>query len=147
MQNFRESLIALIPMLDKSKILWHGETYDDWDIIAEALYKAMVISPINYSQGLNYLHCKELVDYEFHYQNFSNNSFIIVKNNNTNELNSFYGFETKDTFFDYVNIAILDKNTLEFKEYLTIPFLNCSFALALNKDGKISEIEELDVDQ
>ena len=61
MRNFRGALIAIIPWLERAKIKWkRGESYDDWDSIAETLYTSIVLNSIN-SEMIN----TQVADYDF----------------------------------------------------------------------------------
>ena len=42
---FREGLLALIPVVEKAKMMpWADpHAYDDWDVIAQGLYEGIVI--------------------------------------------------------------------------------------------------------
>lgn len=143
---FRDGLITLIPFLEKSTINWQNEEANyDWDIVTTALFKAIVISPIEYAKELDYSNCKELRKFGIKDKDYSDQSFIKVQNIETNELNALLDFKTKDSYFDYLIIDKLDKKTLTMKESLTIPFSECKFVLALNNKGSIKIIDEIDV--
>jgi hypothetical protein len=44
---FREALLAMVPIAEKIHMPWREpQSYDDWDIIAAALYEAIVIRSI-----------------------------------------------------------------------------------------------------
>jgi hypothetical protein len=47
---FREALLAVIPACEKGHIPWRDdESYDDWDLISDSLYRAFVVSALAHS--------------------------------------------------------------------------------------------------
>lgn len=52
LKNLQGALKSLAPWMRASKVAYtQGEAYDEWDNIAEALYEAIVVSPLQYAEG------------------------------------------------------------------------------------------------
>jgi len=74
---FRGALLAIIPWIEKAKIKWkEHEAYDDWDNIAESLYKNIVCSSLTGEVASQYTIAK----YNFDYDDYSSVDFIGVRN-------------------------------------------------------------------
>lgn len=143
-KTFQEALIAFIPIFERSNIEWKNfETYDDWDVVAETLYKVIVINPILSECKVDINHFHPFSEFEFHYDSYINSSFIRIENITGFQLTSFYGFETRIKPMDYAKFAVLNKN-LETEEYISMPFFECHFTIVLNKLQKLSELIEID---
>ncbi len=50
LRTFRDGLIAMIPIAERACIIWkEPDAYDDWDMISQALYRAIVITSIEWA--------------------------------------------------------------------------------------------------
>lgn len=105
---FKESLSALIPWIEKVKIRWkEGEAYDDWDNIAEALYKNIVCASLIGEVAIDY----PLANYNFIYDNYSILDFIEVKSKvHTDKRMAFISFSSNKYPLDNVKIAYIDSD-------------------------------------
>jgi hypothetical protein len=72
---FRDALLAVIPSCERGHIPWRDdESYDDWDLISESLYRAFVVSALLYSN--EWKSPQELPRYGFHVEDYSGLSFL-----------------------------------------------------------------------
>jgi hypothetical protein len=101
--NFRDALAILTPYMDKAKIGWRDQdSYDDWDEIAQSLYKNMVLRSILFS-----IERKEGIitpEYGMIYPSYEDKSFIEVIGS-TSPLDGyqvFVGFSTLEQPFDQI---------------------------------------------
>jgi hypothetical protein len=103
---FRESILALLPTMDRARIPWRDETsYDDWDAIATTLYEQIVVRSIRYSLPEGKL--LEMAPYDIARTDYSAVSFVRVLTDDETIL-AFCGFRTRTKPFDTVACKTLD---------------------------------------
>ncbi len=115
LRTFRDGLIALIPIAERACIAWkEPNAYDDWDIISQALYKAIIITSIEWASDHSAL--MPIAEYDVRMSTYEDRSFIADKANSKNS--AFICFETKGSPFDTCLFAQLDdrRNVIELYE-------------------------------
>lgn len=139
---FRGALIAIIPWLEKAKIKWkEGEAYDDWDNIAESLYRNIVCSSLTGEVAPEY----SIAKYNFHYEDYSFTDFIQVRSGSYLDKNFvFVSFQSNSSPFDAVKVVELNKSN-KIVGYLTLILDDLEFAFIKNEDGKKVVISELEI--
>jgi hypothetical protein len=103
--NFRDSLLALTPSLDKADVPWHDEeAYEHWEEIAAAIFDGIVTYTLekHFDDGQNF--AQRFANYSFYYKDYSNKSFIEIATDNPDDPDHyvFLGFKTKEKQFDTV---------------------------------------------
>ena len=143
MMIFRESLISLIPAMEKAKIPWKdGEAYDDWDNICEVLFKNAVCNNITYKGESE----KPFVQYGMTYKSYINNSFIgISVPDYQSPYVVFVEFKTEKDIFDCIRVDLLDNN-LNFKGSDVIKLSGIQFAFYLNSKSGIIKKDIIEVE-
>jgi len=129
---FRESLEALIPAMEKARIPWReGEAYDDWDEIANTLFKSIVINSLA-EELSGALHLSE---YDVHYEDYSKRSFLQVATD-SGDRTAFVKFAMVDRPFDSIYAVALNDALLRSKE-LILPSTHMKIQLCLNTGDKL----------
>jgi hypothetical protein len=101
--NFRDALVALTYYMDRAKIGWRDEAaYDDWDEIAQSLYKNMILRSVQFS-----LESEEGLitpDYGTALPSYEDMSFVevVAKKSQSDGYLVFIGFSTLVHPFDQV---------------------------------------------
>ncbi|MFH2050320.1 MAG: hypothetical protein ABIJ12_12835 [bacterium] len=140
---FRGSMISLIPWFEKLKIPWKDlDAYDDYDEIAEVLFKNMVALNLITEDDLD---CSELPRYDFDYKDYSEFSFICIPSEDENLFKVFVGYSSKIMPFEKIDIAIVDKNNLCVKGTETINNTDQEFTFIRNVKGNLQEIKHVEV--
>jgi len=139
---FRGALIAIIPWLEKAKIKWkEGEVYDDWDNIAESLYRNIVCSSLTGEVDSSY----SIAKYNFQYEDYSTIDFIQVKSENHSDKSlAFVAFQSISTPLDYVKVAELNKSD-RVVGYLDLKQEDLEFVFVKNNAGKKEVIDKVEV--
>lgn len=141
---FRGALISIIPWIERAQIKWkEGESYDDWDEIAQVLYKNIISNSFKYSSSKQF----NLVRYDIRYNNYQNLSFIKVTHGNiTNNFYAFVGFKNTQNIFDSIEVAIIEPTTLNVVGYQTIPYNSSSFSFNENINKDMNEMKSITVE-
>jgi len=139
---FRGALLAIIPWVEKAKIKWKdGESYDDWDNIAQVLFENIVCSSI-YGEVLSEY---SLSSYDFQYNNYSDLDYIKVKSNrHIDKYLVFVSFQTKSTSLDMVKVAVLN-DLEEVIDFLYIEVSDAKFSLVKSKGSIRENIEIIEI--
>ena len=129
MAILREGLIALVPIADRARMAWRDDdTYDDWDRIAEALFRSVVVDSIENSNAGPLL--RPLAKYGFVEQPLAEMSVIQVAHPSvpTPADLAFVDFGSTTTPFDTVRAArLLDGSS----GLVRLPFGGATFLLRL----------------
>ena len=139
---FRNSVIAIIPLLEQAKIKWkEGESYDDWDNIVTTLFENIVCSSLFSEVSLE----NDMSKYDMVYKNYSNMNFLIVKSTeNINKTLAFISFQSLSTPLDSVKVAVLN-NQYNVIDYLILKSENLDYFFVKNHNGKYDIISEIKV--
>jgi len=139
---FRGSLIAVIPWLEKAKIKWReGESYDDWDNIAECHYENIVCNSLTGQTALEY----NIAKYSMDYKNYSNLDFILAKSTQHKEkILVFVAFQTETTPLDTVKVAWID-NSFCVVDYLTLKHEALIYSYVKRNGGTERVVDEISI--
>lgn len=149
-QNFKESLLALIPIFEKSDIPWRdSELFESFDEIAESLYNGFVVSFIEQFIDKKYSSSINFPKYGFYYKNYSTMSFIEVQPQYQNQ-GGFFVFlflKTQEQPFDTVYCNKIDKSGNVVVKGVEFNFNEVKFRL-LHKlqDGKFAPHQNIKID-
>lgn len=137
---FRGSLISIIPFIEKIEIKWRkGESYDDWDNIAIALYQNIVCSSLIGEVTSDY----SIAKYEFRYTDYSEIDYLSVRCNEHSAKNlAFISFQSVSSPLDFVEVAVLD-NFEKVVDYLNLNQEGLEFAFIKLTNGKKEIINEV----
>ncbi len=143
MLNFREALSALTPFMDRIRIGWRdAEAYDDWDEIAQALYKNMVLQSVLFStEPANDFSTPQ---YGMAYPAYDDKSFIEVESHTLQFSGQlvFVGFSTLERFFDQVRCQPVSGPAFRaLGEPVCLPLEGVHFRFVVNKGN--GELEHL----
>lgn len=139
---FRGALIAIIPWLEKAKIKWkEGEAYDDWDNIAESLYRNVVCSSLTGEIASDY----SIAKYNFEYEDYSLIDFIQVRSKNyPDKCFAFVSFQSNSFPLDCVNVVELNEADKVLGN-MNLKINDLEFNFVKNKKGKKEIINEIKV--
>jgi len=125
------ALNSILPWLEKAKIPWkEGESYDDYDAIASALYENIVIKSVNAQEKYN----GDFSKYNFHYKEYSLKDYIGVEISSKIKM-AFVSFQSIHGQNDKVKVALLDESE-NLVGYDSIDYTKCSFNLSKSAGGK-----------
>ena len=122
MEIFRNSMIDLIPSMEKAHIYWHqAKAYDDWDNINQALFKSIIVSAVKFSKEFD--EATEMPGYDSIYDPMD--KFVLIgidlKNNLQQDKNFiFHSYITKNTPFDTVEYCQENENKIIRKRFYDI---------------------------
>jgi hypothetical protein len=103
---FREALIALLPVMDKSRIQWReGRTYDPWEDIERTLYYSIIGSCVENAVPPGCL--RPLAPYGHPQPSYTNRSFLVASDERSA---AFVKLGTGSEPFDEAILLELDAN-------------------------------------
>lgn len=138
---FRGSLLAIIPWVEKAKIKWREDQYDDWDNITQALFRNIVCSSIQGDISSRY----SIANYDFIYEDYSNWDYIRVKSENySNKVLVFISFQSELMSLEKVRVAILDSKE-KVTGYLSLNINEVQFSLEKKIDNKRKNIKTIKI--
>ncbi len=139
---FKGALLAIIPWLEKAKIKWkEGEAYDDWDNIADSLYRNIVCSSLTGGVTSDY----PIAKYNFHYEDYSLVDFIQVKSERySDKYLVFVAFQSISASLDSIKVAELDKSNKVVKHF-DLKREDLELVFVKNNKGKKEVIDKVDV--
>lgn len=143
---FRNSLVALIPYLEQAHIPWREpDSYDEWDEIAQVLYKNIVIQSIKWSLSDHQVESLLVPDYGMSYENYSMMSFVEVISGSPYML--FHRFTTTVDPLDTVMCRRVDtQGNLLKGEFEFVPIAQTHFQLQYRvSKAKLRQIQELQI--
>ena len=141
LSDFRDALVALVPIAEKTRIAWRKpQAYDDWEEIEVALFHSVVASSFeNNAEGVRW---SPLVPYDFVVETYASNSFVSLAD--TPHHAALLCLDTQDRPFDTCVAAVLDHEGRVAGE-VRVPFDAAQFAFAARRDGSISLLNEINV--
>ena len=108
MTIFQGALKAILPSVERVRIPWkQGEAYDDWDEIAEVLFRSIMERSLGYALGLELVEERILPPYDSIYQSYSNIGRIEVDNCAENDRCVFVRLSTSSEPFDTIDYLIV----------------------------------------
>lgn len=103
----QEAMRVLVPTVEKARIPWREPAnYDDWDLIASAIYKAIVILAIENSPEFE--QANKIIEYNKRVEDY--NSFSFITDMTSTRLLALVSFVTDNEPFDACLFAELDEN-------------------------------------
>lgn len=103
--NFRDALRAMVPIAERVGIPWRdGESYDEWDGIAQALFSALVVAVVPWPDGRE----RKFAEYDMRYENYGGLRRIVVRTPSAMELHTFVAFSTREAPFDSIRVLNTD---------------------------------------
>lgn len=138
----RGALLSIIPWIEKAKIKWkEGEAYDDWDNIADTLYKNIVCSSLTGEVASDY----SIAKYNLQYENYTSIDFIEVRSKGYSENKfAFIAFQSNSSPLDTIRVAELDK-TNKVVGYTNLKFESLEFVFVKNINGKKDALDSVEV--
>jgi hypothetical protein len=147
---FRTALLTLIPILERANIPWREPySYDEWDEIADVLFRNIVVRSIQYSMNQEKKHF-EIPRYDYVYDDYSGKCFIAVlpQEHSSNSHLLFHSFSTQLDALDTIRCRRVDHDVrLSVQELEFVPVKGTKFAFAnRGRDGGLELIFDLDVE-
>ena len=107
---FRDAQCALIPVVERAHIPWRGDTYDDWERIANALFESIVADAVIHSLPAEDAETVRIPALGMLYQDLSGMSFIEVMRPGLTSppYPAFLQYSTRTTPFDTVEYLTID---------------------------------------
>lgn len=128
---FRESLLALLPVLEKSNITWKQlQEIDLFDNVIESLFQIIVLPKIENYMTKKHNFLPPMPKYGFLYKDYSKTSFIEVLPNNVEHTSGIYVFvmfTSKEEPFDTVVCSVIDEKGNVLKRNIEIPYNDVLF--------------------
>jgi hypothetical protein len=125
---FRAALLLLLPTMDKAHIPWReGEAYDDWDEIAEVLYRNIVGRSLQSALGGDPDLDTLLPQYNMKISSYSNRYILRIARPVTDGPTAFIGLSTNKEPFDTVDYVRLDSTGKIIGEILKCSLDEASF--------------------
>lgn len=145
--TFRDALIALIPSMERCHIPWRDhEAYDDWDTIADTLFRTYVLNAISW--GLPDPHKSiNVLPWNSRKSSYRGLDWIeVLPISVCGEPLALIGFSTKDTPYDTVVAQPLDDHGLRREEVILLPFDGAQFRFRWHHgDDAWTTVERLNV--
>jgi len=139
-QTFRAALIALIPIADRAHMPWREpNNYDDWDSIAAAIYKSIVLRSLE--ESLEWSGFDPIQKYDKRADRYSNSSFLTTKDDPG--ACALVCLETKSSPFDTCLLARLNGSNVVGLERRGIE--SVSFVLAGRSGDAVTIVDTLRV--
>ncbi|ROL55693.1 hypothetical protein D9V84_10925 [Bacteroidetes/Chlorobi group bacterium Naka2016] len=128
---FRESLLALIPVLEKANLKWEQlQEIDLFDNITETLFQLIVLPKIENYMTKKHNFLPPMPKYGFFYKDYSKTSFIEVLPNNVEHTSGTYVFVMFNSVqepFDTVVCNVIDEKGNVMKRNIEIPYADVLF--------------------
>lgn len=140
--NFRDALIAVVPMVEKVGMPWkRPDGYDEWDAIATALFDNLVKEIILQSLSDEERQDVTVAEYDLLQQDYAGASIIeVVHPSFVGARWRFHAFATMDNPFDLIEVQPwVGENQPSFDELITCPVSEAQFLLRLVKLGGSDE--------
>jgi hypothetical protein len=142
MDIFRSGLLALIPVAERAGIVWHGQTYDPWEEIEDALFFSFIDSLVNEMAPTP---PRPLAKYNLEYPTYAGWSFISERMHRLRGENLvFLALTTALEPFDTSRFYVIDKDLVPTGRSIDIPFVEAAFELAANFGDRIEYKESVD---
>jgi len=105
MQLFRESLVGLLPVMERAHLPWQEEeAYDEWDRIAASLFEGIVVSTLQWGVDPGVFTELEVCAYDVVYPDYGKLSFMECLSDlpEPDEHLLFHKFVTDEVPFDMI---------------------------------------------
>lgn len=141
LSDFREGLVALVPIAEKTRMPWRKPiAYDDWERIEAALYESIVVSP--FENMVKDCPWYPIATYDFHFETYQDKSFIGLAGDPAGA--ALVCLDTRDRPFDNCLFARLDDAGRVVGE-MHVSFDAAPFAFVARRDGLVSMLSEINV--
>ena len=98
MTQFQRALVALAPIAEDAGISWRdGESYDEWDRIAQAMFYSFVVDVVKQDVSVS-----PFTEYDMRYSDYSSLTHIKVNIKDTTEFGVFVAYATQEEPFDSI---------------------------------------------
>ena len=143
---FQLGLNSLLPVMDMAHIAWQaGDAYDDWDEIAQTLYRNIVCRSLADALDAEAKLDNFLPRYNTIYDSYANLSLLEVMLPNDERKAVFVGFSTNGQPFDTVDFLRLDNDNHTTKECEHAKLTDVRIGFRDLSDPEGEAIEELTV--
>jgi hypothetical protein len=139
---FRSGLLALIPVAERSGIVWNGRTYDPWEEIEQTLFTSFVTSAV---ANLVPTPPRLLPKYGLSYQNYADLSFISERTRRMRgECLVLKNLITVQEPFDTGSFCVVDAAFMFADSTIDIPLSDVTFELAARFNHGVEYMEVVD---
>ena len=124
----QESFISLVPILERSHVPWRdGDSYDQWDAIAEVLFATLCREPLEWAIGSDL----GLAPYDMEVADYSDCSFIVALHQELPPGRAaLQRLRTVQMPFDTIEVALLDQG-FHATGSATVPLRECRFEVSV----------------
>jgi hypothetical protein len=128
---FREALLALLPVMERSRIRWReGQSYDPWENIERMLYESIIGSCVENAMPIGSI--KRLASYGLVQPAYTDQSFLVSSDNKNA---AFQKLVTRSELFDEAAFVELRVDLTPSKNSFHRALAGTHFLLATPKDG------------
>lgn len=134
MTLFRDSLLALVPELEKAQLTWESfaET-EEIDTIAESLYNLIIISKLNDYVSGKYEITPKITKYGFYIKDYSEYDSIEITLEDSDSRFIFVMFDSKEEAFDRVLCNQVDEKGNIIQRDVEFKWENVDFTFRFRK--------------
>lgn len=144
---YRESLLALTPVMDAAKISWRGDTYDPWENIERTIYESIVESCVTNATGMQ---LRELVIYGLEGQDIDGRCFLSSRSLRLAGRRNFFVDLTHSgphEAFDLARFEELDNEFRSTGRLTLLPLRGCEIDLAVIAEHEPLYLAEVTFEQ
>jgi len=128
---FRAALLAILTVMDKSRIKWReGQSYDPWEDIEQTLYESIIGSCVDNATSINPI--VRLASYRLEQPTYADKSFLVPSDNKSAAL---LRLTTRSEPFDEAFFLELGSDLTLSKSRIRRPLAGIQFLLAVPKEG------------
>jgi hypothetical protein len=139
---FRSGLLALIPVAERSRIIWNGRTHDPWERIEQSLFESFVAE---IAENRLPVPPRPLPKYDFSYQTYADLSFISEQTHRLRgESLVLQKLITVNGPFDTVRFCVVDTAFTFASRTIDVPLTEATFELAARFSHGIEYMEFVD---
>jgi hypothetical protein len=147
---FRDGLAALIPTMERAKLSWReGEAYDEWDEIAQSLFKSIVITALQWGLTQDEYTDVCVPAYGTLYDNYSEFSFLELTDESTDSEDHllFHSFGSREHPLDTIKcIEISSEGDKVSKDFIMKCVSGPEFVFQHRlRSGKLVPLHELNI--
>jgi hypothetical protein len=141
---FRDALLALLPIMDRSRIEWRdGKTYDPWENIERTLYQSIIGSCVESIVPTS--KTNRLASYGLQYPNYRGMAFLVASDDRNAVL---FDLVAGQEPFSEAAFVKLDRNLEPVSDRILRPLATTKFLLALpSANGTLAFNERIDFRQ
>jgi hypothetical protein len=145
--TFRQGLLALIPVAERAQIAWREPAaYDEWDELAECLYKVFVADSARPPPGTS-VAAWPLPPYDYFIRSYAELSRVEFTPAGTVEALVFVGFATSERPFDTLKLVQVDPGSGVPGQDIRAPWSDRGFAVRRRfVDGNAEVVTQVRVD-